>query len=52
LLVVPVAEPSFSLDAGRLSLDFLATLSNRGSAEALERLPDIESLAAWLEGAG
>jgi len=49
---VSVVPGSFSFDAGRLCLDFLATLSNRGSWAATERLRDAESLAAWVEAAG
>jgi predicted RNA-binding Zn ribbon-like protein len=49
---VPGTAPPFGFDAERLSLDFLSTLSNRGSDAAVERLPDAESLAAWLEAAG
>ena len=45
---VPVAAPPFSFDAERLSLDFLSTLSNRGSDAAVERLPDPERLGSWL----
>lgn len=48
---MPVGESGFSFDAGRLSLDFLATLSNRGSASAVERFGDCESLRAWLAAA-
>jgi len=39
---------AFSYDAGRVSLDLLATLGNRRD----ERLPDPAALAAWLLGAG
>jgi len=49
---VPVAAPPFSFDAERLSLDFLSTLSNRGSQAAVDRLPGTERLAAWLDAAG
>jgi len=48
---VPAAPPPFSFDADRLSLDFLSTLSNRGSEAAVERLPDAASLTAWLDAA-
>jgi predicted RNA-binding Zn ribbon-like protein len=50
--IMPVAEPTFSVDAGRLSLDFLATLSNRGSDAAVERWPVTASLGEWLMAAG
>ena len=49
---MPVAATPFSFDADRHSLDFLSTLSNRGSEAAVERLPDAASLAAWLDAAG
>ena len=48
---MPAAPPPFSFDADRLSLDFLSTLSNRGSEAAVERLPDAASLTAWLVAA-
>jgi len=43
---------SFSFDAGRVSLDFMATLGNRGSRAPVERLADRQSLTAWFVGAG
>jgi predicted RNA-binding Zn ribbon-like protein len=45
-------RPPFSFDAGRVALDFLATLSDRHSVEPGERLPDPGSLEAWLRAAG
>lgn len=45
-------KPSFSLDAGRVALDFLATLSDRRSAASDERLPDPGSLQDWLRATG
>lgn len=45
-------RPTFSLDAGRVALDFLATLTDRRSVEPGERLPDPASLEAWLRAAG
>lgn len=45
-------RPLVSLDAGRVALDFLATLSDRRSVEPGERLPDPASLEAWLRAAG
>ncbi len=45
-------ERSFSFDAGRVALDFLATLSDRRSGAPVERLPDPVSLEAWLQVAG
>jgi predicted RNA-binding Zn ribbon-like protein len=44
--------PSFSFDAGRVALDFLATLSDRRSGAPDERLPDAGSLEDWLQAAG
>jgi len=43
-----VAERAFSFDAGRISLDLLATLGNRRD----ERLPDPAGLEAWLLAGG
>lgn len=39
---------AFTYDAGRVSLDLLATLSNR----KVERLPDPRALTAWLRAGG
>jgi predicted RNA-binding Zn ribbon-like protein len=49
---VTLEDSSFRLDAGRLALDFMATLGNRDSSSPIERLPDPASLAAWCAGAG
>jgi predicted RNA-binding Zn ribbon-like protein len=38
----------FREGAGRLSLDFLRTLRWRGTADAVEELPDGAALAAWV----
>jgi predicted RNA-binding Zn ribbon-like protein len=38
----------FRRGAGRLSLDFVRTLRNRGTAAAVEELPDASALAAWV----
>lgn len=43
-----MVEEAFRLDAGRLSLDLMATLGNR----SVERLPDPAALEAWLAAAG
>lgn len=45
---VTVRPVAFTYDAGRVSLDLLATLSNRQA----ERLPDARALEAWLLASG
>jgi predicted RNA-binding Zn ribbon-like protein len=51
---MPVAAevPAFRSGAGRLCLDFIRTLRYRGSAEAVEELPGLRQLAAWVERFG
>lgn len=40
--------PRFRQGAGRPCLDFVRTLRRRDTADAVEELPDAESLAAWI----
>jgi predicted RNA-binding Zn ribbon-like protein len=42
-----VSAPRFRQGAGRLCLDFVRTLRNRGTAGAVEELVDGPALAAW-----
>ncbi|MEU3413893.1 ABATE domain-containing protein [Streptomyces sp. NPDC006658] len=42
----------FRQGSGRLCLDFARTLRFRGTAEAVEELPDAEALAAWVRQCG
>ncbi|MFF8730948.1 CGNR zinc finger domain-containing protein [Streptomyces sp. NPDC015171] len=42
----------FRQGAGRPCLDFIRTLRHRGTAEAVEELPDAEALAAWVRQCG
>jgi predicted RNA-binding Zn ribbon-like protein len=42
------ALPGFRRGAGRLSLDFVRTLRHRGTAAAVEELPDESALTAWV----
>ncbi|WP_381562412.1 CGNR zinc finger domain-containing protein [Streptomyces eurythermus] len=42
----------FRQGSGRLCLDFARTLRLRGTAEAVEELPDTEALAAWVRQCG
>src|SRR3954452_5871764 len=42
----------FRQGAGRLCLDFTRTLHGRGTADAVEQLPDGPSLAAWIGQCG
>jgi predicted RNA-binding Zn ribbon-like protein len=44
--------PNFRTGAGRLCLDFIRTLRYRGTAEAVEELPDAQALAAWVRLCG
>jgi predicted RNA-binding Zn ribbon-like protein len=41
-------DPGFRHGAGRISLDFIRTLRHRGTADAVEELPDARALAAWI----
>jgi predicted RNA-binding Zn ribbon-like protein len=41
-------DAGFRHGAGRLSLDFIRTLRHRGSEHAVEELPDLAALAAWV----
>ncbi|MEV6114522.1 ABATE domain-containing protein [Streptomyces sp. NPDC052109] len=42
----------FRQGAGRPCLDFVRTLRHRGTADAVEELPDEEALAAWVRQCG
>ncbi|AOR36191.1 hypothetical protein BFF78_38665 [Streptomyces fodineus] len=42
----------FRQGAGRPCLDFIRTLRHRGTADAVEELPDSEALAAWVRQCG
>jgi predicted RNA-binding Zn ribbon-like protein len=44
--------PRFRQGAGRPCLDFLRTLRHRGTADAVEELPDTEALLAWVRQCG
>lgn len=46
------ATPRFRQGAGRPCLDFIRTLRHRGSADAVEELPDAEALLAWVRQCG
>lgn len=43
---------SFSFHRGSLALDFAGTLGSRASDAPEERIPDVDSLSAWLREAG
>jgi predicted RNA-binding Zn ribbon-like protein len=43
---------TFSFHRGSLALDFAGTLGSRASETVEERIPDTDSLAAWLREAG
>lgn len=44
-------DRTFAFDAGRVSLDLMATLANRGSLAPVERLVDETAFGHWLVGA-
>lgn len=44
--------PSFRQGSGRICLDFIRTLRRRGTADAIEELPDPDALGAWLRQCG
>src|SRR6267154_5089190 len=44
--------PSFRQGSGRICLDFVRTLRHRGTAGAVEELPDGAALGAWLRQCG
>jgi predicted RNA-binding Zn ribbon-like protein len=41
-------DAGFRHGAGRLSLDFIRTLRHRGTGHAVEELPDLTAVAAWV----
>jgi predicted RNA-binding Zn ribbon-like protein len=41
-------DAGFRHGAGRLSLDFIRTLRHRGNEHAVEELPDLTAVAAWV----
>ncbi|HEX3962781.1 MAG TPA: ABATE domain-containing protein [Trebonia sp.] len=47
-MTATATDAGFRHGSGRISLDFIRTLRHRGTAAAVEELPDARALAAWI----